>query len=673
MKTIKNILGVLAMFIAMTTFHSCKDDAPVYEPAEKLDGTDQGVFFPETNQKVFELEPTEPTQITLKIARKSTADAATIPLTVELNTDDVFVAPATVNFAAGEAEKEFTVTFPEAKEGKTYSLRLSVVGDEYVNIYSATTPYVSTQVTRIKWEPVEEPMVYVDGTFSTFFAVSNLPMYVNAEKADLGKVIRYRFKNAYRVPTGQEDGEDYIVSPDEDGIFDGYPYNEPGDVDETKDYYTIIEVNDPEGKKGDVTMIPHEIGIDWGYGMTSIGSIYGYLKDDKASFPLGELKDGVITFPANSLFISMASLLDAAKIPAGTQTVIYMTKDAYLAANMKIDDFNKVEYTTIEGEVGEFHSDAYSESWNQTLSKAVDIDEENEESEYKNLYFLPDLYAEGFGVAFYYDEVENKLSVVDNQKIGTQVFGKDIYVSQSGEAKSSLVVNDKGVSIYTLGLMFHYKDGTVLGNFAEKFFYSEKAVTYAKTDFIGDFTMTGISQFGADPANMKVKIAEGAEPNTFEITGINLAEKVIATFDETKSIMSIAPQKLADLVTPSGNSYDITLITTADGAPSTTASLDFTFNMEGKLALTASSEADGYLLNSTAAGGFVDGYYDILFTRIVQEKASVARVKRAFAFTVKSSNNIVERATSKTNSHNFRIQGKFSPKTLKNVSSYVRL
>src|SRR5690554_171104 len=112
MKKNKYILGILAVLFAMTSIYSCKDDAPVYDPAEKLDGTTQVVFFPSTNQAVFELEPTEPTQITLTIARASTTGAIDVPITVYLNTDDVFNAPSTVSFADGEAEKDFTVSFP---------------------------------------------------------------------------------------------------------------------------------------------------------------------------------------------------------------------------------------------------------------------------------------------------------------------------------------------------------------------------------------------------------------------------------------------------------------------------------------------------------------------------------------------------------------------------------
>lgn len=637
--------GVWLALFAVITLHSCKEDAPVYEPAEKSDIVSQDIYFPDTNAEAFELEPSEPTQITLKMARNNASGAANVPLKVELNTEDVFVAPSTVSFAAGEKEKEFTVTFPTAKEGIAYTLRLSVEGEEYVSTYGDATPFVQTKVTRIKWEPVEKPMVYVDGTFSTFFGVSIFPMYVNAEKATLGKIVRYRFKNAYGVPTDKK--------PDADGIYDGYVYNDPGDFDETKDYYTVIEISD----NGDVYMFPHQLGVIWSYGMFSIGSV------NETSF--GKTEDGVITFPQNTLFISMSGYKDGAKYKAGTSTIIYTTKELFIAANKKIKDFNEVEYKTVEGEVSEFMSEAYKRNWKQTLSQAIDIDEENEESDYKNLYYLSNLYADDYGLAFYFDPEEKKVKVVEEQPIGTTVFGKDLYVSQSYEFKSSMEVNDKGVTIYTFGLKFHYKDGTILGDFAEKFFFSKDAVSYEKTDFIGDFVMTGKSQFEGKPdGKMDVKIAEGEDPGTFILTGVKLAKEVKATFNAEKSVISIAPQTLADFVIE-GTSYDATLYTTTkDKEVSGTAVIDLTFNMSGNLAITPESEADGYLIRSETAGGWVSGYYDLMFTPKAKTKSTRVAGENGVSplqtfdapFATRNNETIV---------NNFKIQGKIAPKTLK--------
>ena len=114
------------------------------------------------------------------------------------------------------------------------------------------------------------------------------------------------------------------------------------------------------------------------------------------------------------------------------------------------------------------------------------------------------------------------------------VFGQDVYVSQSDSIESSIEVNSKGVTIYTLGLTFHLEDGTIIGDFAETFYYSEEAVEYTIDDFVGTFTMTGPSQFsGYDDAEMTVTITEGESANTLIITGVDYAEEIEATYDES--------------------------------------------------------------------------------------------------------------------------------------------
>lgn len=607
----------------------------------------QGVYFPSTNSSVFELEPTEETQISLTIARVESSGSVEVPITVETNDDDIFVVPSEVSFADGETETSIAITFPDAAEGTTYSLKLAVEGDDYVNPYSSASSYVEASVTRIKWETIDEQMVYVDGTFATLYGVSIYPMYVEAEKAQLGESVRYRFKNAYDVPS----------TVDEYGIYDGYPYNDEGDFDTSTDYYVVIEIDDPDGVSGNVTMDASDLGVDWGYGMISIGSVYGNLSTDSDSYPLGTLADGVVTFPANSLYFSMA---DYGTYVASTPTYIYFTKETYIASSLTIDDFNDVEYEEIEGAVSEFESVAYSDSWSQTFAKAIDQDEDNEDSEYKNLYYLPNLYAEGYGLAFYYDEESGSVEVVDEQPIGTTVLGQDLYVSQSDSLESSVEVNAKGVTIYTLGLTFHYEDGTILGQFSELYYYSETAVSYDKADFIGYFTMSGQSQFGSSypDANMEVTISEGEDDNTLVITGVDYAEEITATFDASTSEMSIAPQVLADY-----GSYDMTLYTTDSEGYSTTAVIDFTFNMQGNLVITDSSEGDGYLLYSTTLGGWADGYYNLVFTPDYSKSTSVSTHNIVSTFAVHSTDDIVSKETESVS--NFKVQGNRMAKKMK--------
>ncbi len=656
---INRLLKVLSLSL-LVLFTACSDYEDTVVPSPDRPAGNQGVYFPTDNSSLFELEPAEATQITLTIAREVSTGSVSVPITVEVNDDNVFNVPQSVTFADGETEVDFVVTFPNAVEGVAYNLKLAVVGDDIVNPYGSDLPNLSTVVSRIKWSPVPRELVYVDGTFITLFGVTIHPMYVEADSVKLDNSTRYRLKNVYKVPTSG--------TPDADGIYDGYRFNEPGDFDDSKDWLTTIEIDN----SGNVTMEPNDIGVDWSYGMISIGTIYGNVSQDISSYPLGTFADDVITFPSNSLYFSMAGYQNGGKYPAGTPTIIYLTKEAFIAANLKIEDFNDVEYEEIEGALGVYESAAYGDSWNTIISEAIDLDEENEDSDYKNLFYISNAYEDGYGLAFYnYDGV---IRIPANQPTGDVVFGQDLFVSQSPNIESSVEVNEKGITVYTFGLIFHYEDGTIVGDFTETFYYSKDVVEYGISDFTGSFLLTGESQFGEDPAEMDVEIEEGDDANTLVITGVELTDKLIATFDTDKFMMSIAPQSIADLSTSTAT-YAAKFHTTPPYNTEGTATIDFVLDMKGNLVISPDSEADGYLIRGTTAegsGGWFDGYFDLKLTKVAGS-ATVSTTATQNASTLKLRSSLVQnKSNSKVMEHNFVIQGKKTtdrPKSILNNNS----
>lgn len=632
--------------LLVVAFTACSDfeDTELLSP-EKPAGN-QGVFFPTSNVAAHELEPTDPTQITVTVSRSVASGAASVPVIVKTNDDNVFNVPATANFAEGETETDIVVTFPDADEGITYKLVLAVEGDQSVDPYGEGAVSVATQVTRIKWEAISTPMIYVDGTFSALFGVSPYPMYVYAEKAVISTAVRYRFKNAYKVPSAFDSNGDAI--PDADGVFDGYPFNAPGEFDESKDYVTLVEIADPKGLSGAVYMPAHEIGVDWSYGMISIGS---------NGAKRGALSNGKITFPADAMFFSMAGYDGGAKYTPASPTLIYLTKEAFIKDNMRIVDFNDVEYVDVEGELGKYESLAYGATWDKTLFKAIDIDSTNVASEYKNLYYFADLYANGYGLAFYYDETSGKVRIPENQKIGTKVFGQDLYVSPSEDIESSVAVNHKGTSIYTLGLIFHFKDGTIVGNFAETFFYSEEALTYTKEDFLGDFSLIGGS------AIAEVEITEEST-NNFVITGIRRADKVKAVFSPVDLTLSISPQELADVTLGEGEdaaTYNAVWYTQTPGGLSASAALVFEFDLRGNLIVSDSSVGTGFRI----IGYNVDDEDDSGYLNTNLNPAFIPVVADAEELELQSS--AIIRSSNKSGT-NFSIQGKKSTDKKKNLT-----
>lgn len=619
---------------------ACSDYVDVEQVSPTPVAGNQGAYFPTTNTTTFELEPTEPTEVSITISRTGT-DAATVPVIVETNQDNVFNVPQTVSFGSGEKEATMKVTFPNAAEGTTYTLKLALDGEQYVNPYGEEMPYMTFNVTRIKWTPVEDPMIYVDGLFPAagWSTAVSRPMYVYAEKAQLGSSVRYRFKNVYKPATSS--------TPDEDGVYSGFHDNSPG-FDSSQDWVTTIEIHSAAGTSGNVSMFTHPIGVEWDtYGEISIGS---------AADKFGTLASNVITFPAGALLFH-----DADGSYNGGATTIYVTKEAYIAANMVITDFNDVEYEVVEGELGEYQSAAYTETWNKTIAKAIDIDSLNDASEYNDLYYISDLYANNYGLAFYYDDESGKVTIPSDQRIGTSVFGSNLYVSPSDDIESTVHETFKGVTVYTFGLTFHYSDGTVVGEFAEKFYYMEDALVYDKSDFLNNFVLRGPSLLGGAAANMEsVKIAEGASADSFVITGIRHAKEVGATFDATTNVMSIAPQALADIVVNDTTVYDATLLTYT-GKISDAATIDLAFNTAGVLEITDDSEAFGYVIDSETADAYLSGYHSFTLTPVF-ETAEVAptSAQSNSTFSLRSSRgqNIQVDRIAEGAGHNFSVQGK---------------
>ena len=130
---------------------------------------------------------------------------------------------------------------------------------------------------------------YTEDCVTTFFNVENVSYQIEVRE-NTNQPGLYRIINPYGA---------------------AYPYNAEGDYDTSKEYFIEIDATDPEG-----VYIPgiYGTGMNWGYGEFSIGSMaYYYMASNGATFEevkdagyCGVLADGVITFPAKSLLISLS-------------------------------------------------------------------------------------------------------------------------------------------------------------------------------------------------------------------------------------------------------------------------------------------------------------------------------------------------------------------------------
>ena len=320
-------LATLATTMLFAT--SCSDDFSYDGPgAWDADANYANLYFP-TTSSVDVVDPSAEPKATIELCRRNTSGALTVPVKVVENTDDVFTV-SNAEFAAGDSVATITVDYSKAGVGTAYKLRLELEGTDYVSSYSENISYTYS-VTRVKWNDVgyyideagnkvEGYAMYTDDFITTFYGVDNIPFPTKLQERD--DVPGYfRLVNTYH---------------------ENYPYNDPGDWYEDKDYYIYIDATNP--KK---VFIPElcETGMDWGYGNVRVYSFAGYYlsRGDAATAEdyYGTYANGAITFPIDALMINMPGYNETGLYTANGngafKLVIDPSKDLYTAT---VEDYD---------------------------------------------------------------------------------------------------------------------------------------------------------------------------------------------------------------------------------------------------------------------------------------------------------------------------------------------
>ncbi len=315
---IKNIFLSLAAATMLLT--ACGNDELESgdSTTPKVEATCPSVEFSTTNQTTLEVDPSDPT-VSFKVVRRDSI-AASYAIKVLQGADD-FNIPATVEFAAGEKEKDINVTVKESAEQGT-PLTVELTFDEAnMNPYTTGIKDFTANVTVIKWEAAGTGY-WLGNIVNTFFGVNPMPMYVEYEKATTASAVKYRFTSPYSILTSAQD---------EMGAYNGYPYAEAGDLTGNGGKFVITVTKDG------ASLAPVQLGMDFGYGEFSIGQVYGNLDSDINSYPLGVFQEsangGVITWATNSLYVSMAGYNDGGAYPCSAgPSYFFLSREDYAAS-----------------------------------------------------------------------------------------------------------------------------------------------------------------------------------------------------------------------------------------------------------------------------------------------------------------------------------------------------
>lgn len=205
MKKATKYIALLLSGMALTYFTGCSDDEWTAGPAADQDCI--SAAFDKENVGSIELEDSDPTEMTLTVTREKKDAAATVAIKVLANTEDVFSIPESINFAAGEATANLTISFDKAQLKKEYTFEIAL-DESAVNPYKGNG-YARYTIQRLKWVTIPGTFKFKDWTFT---------QYNGGKEYDV-EVQRIEGENRYRIiDPFKEATEEYSAGTPIEGV-----------------------------------------------------------------------------------------------------------------------------------------------------------------------------------------------------------------------------------------------------------------------------------------------------------------------------------------------------------------------------------------------------------------------------------------------------------------------
>ena len=189
---------------------------------------------------------------------------------------------------------------------------------------------------------------------------------------------------------------------------------------------------------------------------------------------------------------------------------------------------------------------------------------------------------------------------------------QELVIAEAAGIVSTVDVKGTAAKVFTFDLLVVSETGNEVGEFIETFTMANDEIAFDKSDFIGNFTLNGLSPFDGSAVAFPVEVK--AEGEDLILLGVADADTIWASFDADTKAMLIAPQALSNTIAYKGTDYPAALYTMdASGNPSADAAIKFIKKLNGNTVLAADAEAIGYLIRIGDLGWW-DGLYDLSFT-----------------------------------------------------------
>ena len=270
----------------------------------------------------------------VQISRVKTDDAITVPITAQLAENSNFTVPASVTFQPGEKTAAIKIAYnPENITYGSYEDITLAIGDaNYTTDYGYSS--YSFKAGATEWVDIttnKSTGLMREDLLTTFFKFnSDNPVWnVKIQKSVINE-------GMYRIVEPYSD----MYQQDVAAGADGETY------DTSKEHNWVIDATDPDY----VYFGYCKTGLDVGYGEITVTSMaYYYLNSGltldqvKAQHPeaFGTLSDGMISMPANSMLISMASYNEGSLYKAGKDGLFAVALPGSVIADYSVS----AEYT----------------------------------------------------------------------------------------------------------------------------------------------------------------------------------------------------------------------------------------------------------------------------------------------------------------------------------------